>query len=61
MENILGNIVLFIPFGMLFPIIFDKRQKGFLCSAVAFSLLIEIIQFILGLGSTDLDEKGYAE
>lgn len=56
MENILGNIVLFIPFGMLFPIIFDKRQKGFLCSAVAFSLVIEIIQFILALGSTDIDD-----
>lgn len=27
-----------------------------MCSAVAFSLLIEIIQFILALGSTDIDD-----
>lgn len=55
-ENILGNIILFIPFGILFPIIFDKKQKGVLCAAIVFSFLIEIIQFILALGSSDIDD-----
>ena len=28
-ENVVGNIVLFIPFGILFPIISNKNVKGF--------------------------------
>ncbi len=55
-ENVLGNVILFIPFGILFPIIFEKKQKEVLCTAIVFSLLIEIIQFILALGSTDIDD-----
>ncbi len=55
-ENVLGNVILFIPFGILFPIISEKEQKGVLCAAIVFSLSIEIIQFILALGSTDIDD-----
>lgn len=32
-ENVLGNVILFIPFGILFPIIFEKKQKEVLCTA----------------------------
>ena len=55
-ENVVGNIVLFIPFGMLFPIISDKKRKGVLCAAIIFSLLIEITQLLFALGSTDVDD-----
>lgn len=55
-ENVLGNIVLFIPFGILFPIISNKKRKGVLCAAVIFSLSIEIMQFLFALGSTDVDD-----
>ncbi len=55
-ENVLGNIVLFIPFGILFPIISNKKRKGVLCAAIIFSLLIEITQFFFALGSTDVDD-----
>lgn len=55
-ENVLGNIVLFIPFGMLFPIISNKKRKGVLYAAIIFSLLIEITQFLFALGSTDVDD-----
>ena len=55
-ENVLGNIVLFIPFGMLFPIISNKKCKGVLYAAIIFSLLIEIAQFLFALGSTDVDD-----
>lgn len=55
-ENVFGNTVLFIPFGILFPIIFNKKHKEVLCAAIIFSLLIEITQFIFALGSTDVDD-----
>ena len=55
-ENVLGNIVLFIPFGILFPIISNKKHKEVLCAAIIFSLLIEITQFLFALGSTDVDD-----
>lgn len=55
-ENVLGNIVLFIPFGILFSILSNKKQKEVLCAAIMFSLLIEIMQFIFALGSTDIDD-----
>lgn len=54
-ENVVGNIVLFIPFGILFPIISNKKRKG-LYAAIIFSLLIEITQFLFALGSTDVDD-----
>ena len=55
-ENVLGNIVLFIPFGILFPIILKQKKKEVLCASIIFSLLIEIIQFLFALGSTDVDD-----
>lgn len=55
-ENVLGNIVLFIPFGILFSIISNKKHKEVLCAAIIFSLLIEITQFLFALGSTDVDD-----
>jgi glycopeptide antibiotics resistance protein len=47
LENIVGNIVLFIPFGALLPLISDKFQllKRVFIVAVLFSLSIELIQF----------------
>lgn len=55
-ENILGNVVLFVPFGILFPIISNKKRKGVLCTAITFSLLIEFTQFLFAFGSTDIDD-----
>ncbi|MBO5569415.1 MAG: VanZ family protein [Clostridia bacterium] len=55
--NFLGNIVLFIPVGVLVPIVADWRQLwktaviGF-----AFSLLIETLQLITSRGCFDLDD-----
>ena len=55
-ENVLGNIVLFIPFGIRFPIISNKKHKEVLCAAIIFSLSIEIMKFLFVLGSTDVDD-----
>ena len=56
LENVLGNIIIFIPFGLLLPIILKKENKNIILNGVIFSAFIEIIQFILGLGSTDIDD-----
>lgn len=56
LENVLGNIIIFIPFGLLLPIILKKKNKNIVLSGVILSALIEILQFIFGLGSTDIDD-----
>lgn len=56
-NNIVGNIVLFIPLGIYLPL-FKKNKKVFGCiiSVFAISLSIEIIQYIFGIGATDIDD-----
>lgn len=49
----LQNILFFVPFGMLFPV---KKWKTVLISAVVFSILIEALQYIVGLGLCELDD-----
>lgn len=55
-ENILGNMILFVPLGLLLPILLKKPIKIILYIAIIFSLSIEIVQFILAMGSTDIDD-----
>lgn len=48
-KQILGNIVMFMPFGYLLP--FFKKNKPFVncvVFALAFSVFIELLQFVLG-------------
>lgn len=47
------NIVLFIPFGLLFPL---RKWKIVLLSALLFSISIESIQYFMGLGLCELDD-----
>lgn len=56
MENILGNVVIFIPLGLLLPVIFKRESRDILLGGVILSASIEIIQLIFGLGSTDIDD-----
>lgn len=56
--NILGNIILFIPFGSIVPTLLKGRfraLKTFLYS-FCFSLFIEIIQLFFRIGSFDVDD-----
>lgn len=56
-SNILGNIVVFIPCGLYLQVI--QRRRGFLKSLlilVALSVAIESIQYIFGLGASDIDD-----
>ncbi len=57
-ENLLGNIIAFAPMGFLLPLIIKKCRKAlniFIVSISA-SLVIEILQFVFDLGSTDVDD-----
>lgn len=54
--QIILNIILFIPFGFLFPIIQPKQSKATIAYGFMFSLGIEIMQYITGRGLADIDD-----
>jgi glycopeptide antibiotics resistance protein len=57
-RNIVGNILLFLPWGFLAPILFYKtrRFKNVVVSAVLISLFVETTQFIFVVGVADIDD-----
>ena len=58
MINVPGNVVAFIPFGFFIPII-SKYKMGMLKTVfmgMLFSLGVEGIQFIVNVGSFDIDD-----
>ena len=57
-ENLLGNIVVFIPYGFLFPYVI-KRGRNFLVmlfNAFLFVTGIEIFQLFSAFGAFDVDD-----
>jgi len=58
LENLGGNILLFIPAGFLFPLINDKwkKLKSFLLLSLSISFFFEFAQLLLGYGSFDVDD-----
>lgn len=57
-ENLVGNVVVFIPFGFLLPYI-QKRCKSFLVlllNAFLFVLGIEVFQLFSAFGAFDVDD-----
>ncbi len=57
-ENIVGNIVAFVPFGCMLPLLSSKFQsyKIVFLSTFSLSLSLELIQLISGFGSFDVDD-----
>lgn len=53
--NFLGNIIMFIPIGLLIPILFKVSDLFVILSGFCFSLFIEISQLFLIRG-TDIDD-----
>lgn len=56
--NSFGNILCFVPIGFLLPIVFSKKQT-FLrvtLAGMCFSICIEILQFLLATGVSDIDD-----
>ncbi|MBU5225153.1 VanZ family protein [Clostridium senegalense] len=57
LKNVAGNFALFIPLGILLPALFkniNKKKTVFICFGV--SLLFEFLQYIIGLGASDIDD-----
>ncbi|URJ46018.1 VanZ family protein [Paenibacillus polymyxa] len=56
--NLLGNIGVFIPFGILVPIIWvSMRRIGSLLLTIVIALVIlEVSQMLLGAGTMDVDD-----
>ncbi|GFP77004.1 VanZ family protein [Clostridium fungisolvens] len=56
-SNVVGNIVIFIPLGVYLPLLKkDKRVINNILFIFIMSLLVEIIQGILGIGASDIDD-----
>ncbi len=58
LRNLLGNIIPFMPFGFLLPVVFPKVKSAFkvLISGFTFIVFAEVFQFITRLGSFDVDD-----
>ncbi len=54
-ENIAGNIILFVPFGVLLPLAF-KVERSTIVYGCAASVLVEIIQLAFAMGAADIDD-----
>ena len=56
--NFLGNVVLFVPWGMLLPVCFRRFQcfRRFLLLTIAVLVFIETIQIFTMLGSFDIED-----
>lgn len=56
-QNILGNITIFIPYGMYLQVLLKNKAFGkSLLIVLSTSVSIEIIQFAFQLGATDIDD-----
>lgn len=55
-ENVLGNLAVFMPLGLLLPILTKDKSKKILLYGFVLSLFIEVMQYILALGSSDIDD-----
>lgn len=55
---VIENILLFIPFGIMFPMIGKKVSNIFTCiiAAALFSIIIETVQYITARGFCQMDD-----
>ncbi len=58
LKNLLGNVIIFLPFGFLLPILWSKinSSQKIVIISIIFSFVLEISQLILHLGSFDIDD-----
>ncbi len=56
LENVLGNIIIFIPFGLLLPIFQKDKSKKIILYGLTLSAFVEIIQYVFASGSSDIDD-----
>jgi glycopeptide antibiotics resistance protein len=56
LENAVGNVLLFVPLGLLIPLLLKRGGKQTLFVGVAVSLCFEIVQYIGAYGASDIDD-----
>lgn len=58
MLNLIGNVVCFMPFGFVMPILSNRQRNIFKVTFLSFlcSVIIELIQLVSKLGSCDVDD-----
>ena len=58
LKNLIANIVLFMPWGFLLPLMHERLKKiiPFTCLSLGFILLIEMAQFVFLIGHFDVDD-----
>ncbi|GKU83964.1 VanZ family protein [Niallia sp. NCCP-28] len=59
LSNLVGNIVVFIPFGMFLVLLFKKKGMSFigvLALSLSASLFLECLQVVFSLGIFDVDD-----
>lgn len=56
LKNILGNVAIFIPLGILSAYVLHRRKFLSVILCMAVSIIFELIQFVAGLGVTDIDD-----
>ncbi|MEJ8302371.1 VanZ family protein [Saccharibacillus sacchari] len=56
--NLVGNVAVFVPFGVLFPVLFRTCRTffGFLIRFLVFIVILELAQGGLGAGVADIDD-----
>lgn len=57
-ENLAGNVLVFVPFGFLFPLVAEEGEHFFvmLLNAFVFVLGIEVFQLFSAFGAFDVDD-----
>ena len=56
-RSLVANILLFIPFGLTLPFGLKRDQiRTTVLAAAGFSVMIELIQFVFGLGLCEVDD-----
>jgi glycopeptide antibiotics resistance protein len=54
----MGNILGFVPYGYMVPVLINRMQNGFLIllSGFCLSLTVEVIQLVTRVGCFDVDD-----
>lgn len=57
-ENLVGNVMIFVPFGFWLPMVFEKKKSFFLMMIMTFAFVfgIEVFQLVSGFGAFDVDD-----
>ena len=57
-QNIVGNLLAFMPLGFYLPFFFKKMAafKGFALTVSGLIITVELLQFILRVGNLDIDD-----